>query len=99
MKKKNKIVVTGPKLVKVLSVRSDAACVVDTNGETSLVIHIDTPVNVGDEIDIITETRKVIAGDGEFCYRRYDTSTKVLKNYTQEKMIADFVSKNKSKSR
>ena len=99
MKKKNRTIVTGPEFVKVLGVYRNTARVVNTNGKTSHVLNIDTPVNVGDEIDIVTEIYPVIECDGECCYKRYATSTKVLKNYTKEKMIADFVSKNKSKSR
>ena len=69
------------------------ARVVDTLGNISTIRTSDS-VNVGDEIDIISETMK----EGGYS-QDIITITKVVKNYTQQKIINDFVTKNKTKSR
>ena len=69
------------------------AYVVDTEGDVS-VIRTTAPINVGDEIDIVSE---VVKEFGIF-QPEVTTVTKVLKNHTQEQIIKDFVDKNKSKT-
>ncbi len=71
------------------------ARVVDTNGKVS-VIRTSDFLNIGDEIDIVEETVKEFTTYG---FLAPETLTTVVHNYTQQKMINDFVAKNKTKSR
>ena len=103
---------SGKKFVKVLSVKQSyeledkgfitnavpnrvVARVVDTKGKVD-VIRTSDFLNVGDEIDIVEETVKEFTTYG---FLAPETLATVVKNYTQQKMINDFVAKNKTKRR
>ena len=81
------------RLVRVVKPGYIIARVVDIDGKVN-VIRTKDPINIGDEIDIVSKEIKQYWPVPEIT-----TETYVIHNRTQQQMIQDFVQKNKTKSR